>query len=351
MPASLSFRCLLFLLLIACAVPREASALQVGLRQIQLAGEGADAPAVTVALFYPTQAEDRVIPMGPYTLKVAINGPPEPTVRALILLSHGTGGSELAHSRLAEALARRGYLVAALRHPGDNWQDTSLLTQHGETFFNVRPQQAWRVITAVLDDPDWTDRIVRDAQGPRVGAVGHSAGGYTVLALAGGEPDLTRLAAHCASERELDPMFCRTGRTAQPPAPAGTSSTEATVPASNTVALIDRRVRAVVAMAPVGAVFSASSLAKIRIPVALYEAEADRWLVPRFHAEWIAQQLPGVHVHRVAGAWHLAFVDPPSYPIPTEDGDLGADPPGFDRAKFLDRLGQEIPDFFDAAIQ
>jgi predicted dienelactone hydrolase len=36
----------------------------------------------------------------------------------LIVLSHG--GTELGHSSLAEALAQGGYLVAALRHPGDN---------------------------------------------------------------------------------------------------------------------------------------------------------------------------------------------------------------------------------------
>lgn len=53
----------------------------------------------------------------------------------LIVLSHGTGGTggtELGHGRLAEALAARGYPVAALRHPRDNWQDDSLRTQRAE---------------------------------------------------------------------------------------------------------------------------------------------------------------------------------------------------------------------------
>jgi hypothetical protein len=38
-------------------------------------------------------------------------------------------------------------------------------------------------------------------------------------------------------------------------------------------------------------------------------------------------------------------------PIPSEDGDVGADPPGFDRRAFLDRLGHELPDFFDKAFR
>ena len=88
---------------------------------------------------------------------------------------------------MAEALAARGYLVAALRHPGDNWQDQSLRTQRAEQYFDERPRQVSRVIDTLLADPAWSPRIARDARGARVGAVGHSAGGYTVIALAGGQ--------------------------------------------------------------------------------------------------------------------------------------------------------------------
>jgi hypothetical protein len=38
-------------------------------------------------------------------------------------------------------------------------------------------------------------------------------------------------------------------------------------------------------------------------------------------------------------------------PIPTDDGDLGADPPGFDRAAFLQQLGRELPLFFDRFLR
>jgi predicted dienelactone hydrolase len=319
-------------------------AFQAGWKQISVAGPTSDSPATVVALYYPTQAPVRAVPMGPFTPVVAMAGAPESTVKGLIVLSHGTGGSELGHSSLAEALARSGYLVAALRHPGDNWQDASLLRDHPDRYFYERPRQVSRVIDAILLDPQWNSRIARDAQGPRIGAVGHSAGGYTVLALAGGQPDLMRIARHCAAERSEDPIFCRTGRPAPAAAPAASS------PAAGP-ALRDARVRAVVALAPVGAVFNASSLAGLGIPVAVYGAENDRWLVPRFHAEWIAQNLPGVAFQRVPNAWHFAFMDPPGMPIPSEDGDVGADPPGFDRRAFLDRLGHELPDFFDKAFR
>ena len=250
----------------------------------------------------------------------------------------------MSHSSLAEALAQDGYLVAALRHPGDNWQDRSLLRDRPGRYFQERPRQASWVIDALLRDPQWKDRIARDAQGPKVGAVGHSAGGYTVLALAGGQPDLLRIVRHCEVDRADDPIFCRTGATGSPMA-----RSSATPPA--TAPLTDVRVRAVVALAPVGVVFTAQSLADIRILVAIYEAESDRWLVPRFHARWIAQNLPVAGLHRVHNAWHFAFMDPPSMSIPTDDGAVGADPVGFDRPAFLKQLALDLPAFFDKAFR
>lgn len=80
-------------------------------------------------------------------------GAPGATVNGLIVLSHGTGGIELGLSSLAEALARSGYPMAALRHPGDNWQDGSLLRGHADRCFDERPRQVTRVIDAIPADP------------------------------------------------------------------------------------------------------------------------------------------------------------------------------------------------------
>jgi predicted dienelactone hydrolase len=322
----------------------QAMATEAGWRQINIPGSTPDAAPIPVALYYPTQAPARSIAMGPFTVHVAIQAPPDATFKGLIVLSHGTGGTELGHSSLAEALAQRGYLVAALRHPGDNWQDRTLLQKSAARYFAERPQHATSVIDALLRDPQWSDRIAKDTQGPRIGAVGHSAGGYTVLALAGGEPDLSRIATHCEGHRADDPIFCGMGRAQQ-------AATSPVVLAPPMPPLIDTRVRAVVALAPAGVVFSASSLSKVRIPTAIYEAEQDRFLVPRFHAEWIAGNLPGTELHRVPNAWHFAFMDTPSMSLLTEDGDIAADPPGFDRQAFLRQLRLDLPAFFDKAFR
>ena len=320
-----------------------ANALEAGWRQLTV-GAAADAPPIVVALYYPTRAPSQAVTMGPFALRVAVQGPPEPAAKGLVVLSHGTGGSELAHSSLAEALARDGYIVAALRHPGDNWQDRSLLKDRSGVYFSERPRQVTRVIDALLSDPQWSERIARDAAGPRIGAVGHSAGGYTVLALAGGVPDAARIVSHCSAEAAEDPVFCELGKLARQPAAAP--------PAARPLETIaDPRIRAVVALAPLGVVFTAPSLAAIKVPVALYEAEGDRFLVPRFHAEWIARNLPGAQIERTPNAWHFAYVDRPSMAIGSEDGDIGADPAGFDRRAFLAKLGQDIPAFFDRVLR
>ena len=321
-------------------------ATNAGWRSISVPGLAADAPPIPVVLYYPTQSPARAIPMGPFTVQAAMGAPADAGFKGLIVLSHGTGGSELGHSSLAEALAQQGYLVAALRHPGDNWQDQALLRAPGAQYFIERPQHLSRVIDALLLDPIWGQRIAKDSRGPRVGALGHSAGGYSVLALAGGEPDVTRVLAHCAGSAAADPIFCSMGRAM--PGATQASATPPTPPLQ-IPALADTRVRAVVAMAPVGVIFSGPSLARVRIPTMIYEAEQDRFLVPRFHAEWIARHLTGTQRHSIPKAWHFAFMDTPSMPILSPDGDIGANPPGFDRQALLRQMGRELPAFFDQA--
>lgn len=79
----------------------------------------------------------------------------------------------------------------------------------------------------------------------------------------------------------------------------------------------------------------------------IYVAELDRFLVPKFHTDWSASKLPGADIRRVPNAWHFAFMDKPKWPLPTADGDVGADPEGFDRAAFLQQLAEQLPAFFD----
>jgi len=331
------------ILALALFVTASAFAAQAGFGTIRVPGVAGDSDPISVALYYPTSAAESVLALGPFAAHVAAGAAPDPRVKALIIMSHGNAGTEVGQTSLAEALARDGYLVAALRHPGDNWQDSSLIAKGAASYFAERPQQASRVIDAVLASADWKDRIAKDDKGPLIGAVGHSAGGYTVLALAGARPELQRIRTHCTNERAQDPIFCSMARSDKAGEPREQASSSMPV-------LKDERVRAVVALAPLGVVLTDKSLSQVSIPTVVYEAELDRYLVPRFHAQWVTQNVPGVDARRARNAWHYAFMDPPGTAILTVDGDIGADPPGFDRQVFLKRLREEVPGFFDGVF-
>jgi predicted dienelactone hydrolase len=326
-----------------------ANAAEAGFRQMTVTANSAESKPAHFALYYPTPDSTRVIPMGPFPQTVAINGAPAPTVKGLIVISHGTASTATGFATLAQALARNGYLVASVEHVGDTWQDQSMRATPGR-YFAERPRQASRVIDTVLADPQWRARIPNAADGrPLIGALGHSAGGYTVLALAGGKPVLSRLRTHCQTEAQLDPILCKLSSA------VGDASAQAAAAADGQEEPVqaDTRVRAVMALAPLGVAFSASSLASITVPVAIFAGEKDTFLVPRFHAQWVMQNMRGANttLQLVPNAGHYAFMNTPTMDLPSPDGSVAADPQGFDRAAFLDRLGQESVAFFDKNLR
>ena len=312
----------------------QAGAQQAGYRTLTVPG---DAP-ISVALFYPTAATARALPMGPWQPVVAPGAPAgQAPLKGLVLISHGTGGSEVGHHHLANRLAKDGYLVAALRHPGDNWQDRSMITSGH--YFGERPRQVSRVLDALLASPEWGARIPVE----RIGAVGHSAGGYTVLALAGAQAEPERAAQHCRSVQD-DPVFCSL---AKGPASGPDAKGRVAPPADALrVSVPDRRIRAVVALAPMAVVFTPESLAAIAVPVRVIVAERDAVLVGKYHGGHVVAYLPKAQASTAAGAGHFAFMAQPSMPLPSDAGDAAANPPGFDRVAYQPQLENQVAEFF-----
>lgn len=326
-----------------------AVAADAGVRPMTVAGSD----PIPVALFYPTSAPARALPMGPWTVQAAPGAPADQPLKGLILLSHGTGGSEIGHHQLATGLASAGYLVAALRHPHDDWQDRSLV--RSPRYFSERPAQASRVIDAVLADPAWAQRLPTG----RIGALGHSAGGFTVLALAGAQSLPQRSAQHCRQVQD-DPGFCALARSpgaasaASASAGAGAGAPAdgaAGAQAPQAIGAADPRVRAIVAMAPMAVVLSPESLAALRVPTRLYIAGQDRVLAGAYHGGYAASRIPGVQRVDVPAAGHFAFMSKPRQALPSAAGDPADDPEGFDREAFQQRLVAEVVAFFDAQLR
>jgi predicted dienelactone hydrolase len=106
----------------------------------------------------------------------------------LVVYSHGSGGLRYIASDYTEAIASYGYVVAAPDHTGNTAVEL-VLGIEGDRAANAfnRPNDVISVIDA-LTDPQSTESagLVGGVDGERVAVTGHSAGGYTTYAVAGG---------------------------------------------------------------------------------------------------------------------------------------------------------------------
>ena len=300
----------------------------VGFRDIYVEADG---ERLVTALWYPSEKSGRTA-VGPFTMNASRGAPVGDGRYGLVLLSHGTGGGRLNHRDTAIRLAEGGYIVAAPEHAGDSWRDH----RFSGTAENWRRRP--RQLSAVLD------RLLGDAElGPhidagRIGAVGHSAGGYSVLALIGGRADMGVLARHCTQRREQDLRFCDYGRPDE--------DTAGPMPD-----LSDPRIGAVAAVAPVGALFGDGSFAGVQVPAQIHLLAGDRVLREPWHAENVAA-LMGEYARLVVHpeAHHFTFITPFPPAMANEVGAAGRDPAGFDRRAFLARIDEQILRFFDEAL-
>src|SRR5258706_3608314 len=326
---------LAFVLLGFCLAVETAAAADVGYRRIEIqdAATGARFP---VAIWYPTGAEPGVVEFGPYAMRVARDAAPSDGPFGLIVISHGSGGGAFDHRDLAMALASGGYVVAAPTHPRDNFQDMSGVGSLA--VWTGRPKQVSSVIDRVLEDQALGPHIQRE----RIGVAGHSSGGYTALAIAGAKPSMNALIQRCKTIPE-DARFCSFG---------GAAAREAAQKGGDIADVEDRRVRALVLLAPHGALFTDEALANLAVPVRIYGAERDDLTPVKYHAQRLAQALAGKAEYvLVKGAGHFSFIA--SFPdaLKNSVGEAAQDPAGFDRNAMHETINPEIVVFFNRTLK
>lgn len=159
--AVLALSCAFFLMVSHSA---EASAARSGRETIHLAG-------LKVAVFVPSGAHDTPLP--------------------LILFSHGFHGSSLQSTRLLQQVADAGYIVFAPNHADSSWSQRqraevpfARAKEWSDQTYHYRYDDMTRLLAAMKMDPEWSPRI----DFSRLGLIGHSLGGYTVLGLEGAWP-------------------------------------------------------------------------------------------------------------------------------------------------------------------
>jgi predicted dienelactone hydrolase len=267
---------------------------------------GLEYPAVVC---YPTAEASAGTMLGPYHFDATRDAPIAPGPHPLAVLSHGGGGSHLLYRSIATHCAAHGWIVVCPEHPGDNRNDRTLVNT--DTAAARRARHASLALDAVIAHPNLGPHV--DAA--RIAAIGHSMGGLTALTLLGGQP----------WSKERVPLAVQH----------------------------DARVRAAVLLAPATDWFMApDALMRVQAPLLAYVAEHDP-VTPPSRVRAVLAQLPPAtpcEIRDVPGAGHFAFLTPFPEAMRRPDFPPSQDPPGFDRARFHERLPAEILAWLETAV-
>lgn len=283
-------------------------------------------PALKGAVWSPCSAPAGEIRLGQMVLPGVQNCPASGTNLPLIVISHGSGGSFLGHHDTAEALADAGFVVAAISHPGDNFQDLS--RQGHLSAFLTRPVDMKRLVDFMT--AQWPRHGSLNTQA--IGFFGFSRGGYTGLVAVGAVPDFRVGAGFCA---HVDLPLCEEARSKDLPTPPPR----------------DARIKAAVIADPLS-LFAAPGLASVDIPIQLWSSELGGDGVTPQSVEAVRTALPTLAEYQVAKqGGHFAYLAPCSprqaRAVPT----ICQDSPGFDRVAFHTYFNAKVLAFFQPRLK
>jgi predicted dienelactone hydrolase len=258
----------------------------------------------------------------------------------LVVLSHGAFGSAGSYAWISEHLARAGYVVCGVSHYGESpVYGPETIDPRSVLEVDPRAEDCSFAIDHVLGESAFRDHVESD----RIGALGHSSGGATAVALAGGVFEPSAMRRYCASGEARGDRGCAYDRDpSRPQASAGPP------PRS----LRDPRVRAAVALDPaLGPGFGTGALASISIPCHVVGAVDNDFLPFEAHAARYARLIPRCSLTRLAdGEGHFVFLNACESDLEANGVPLCRDRAGVDREAVHRRLLGVVEAFFGRSL-
>ncbi len=273
----------------------------VGSKEIQVCDENKNIN-YKVLVHYPTNEISKDTAFGPYIMDVSIDATIKEGKYPLIMLSHGSGGSHILYYTITTYLAQKGFIVAMVEHFGNNRFNNEL--ENSEENLILRPKHISIAIDKLIDDSCFGKHINTE----KITVIGHSMGGFTALALAGGIP----------------------------------RTREAKIIEVNS----DTRIKAIVLLAPASGWFY-QGLDNVRIPILMLTAEQDPF-VPEETIKLVIDGVPDrtqITHRQVPKAGHFSFLIPFPDELTNPNFIPSTDPEGFDRKKFHQELPIEVYEF------
>jgi predicted dienelactone hydrolase len=183
----------------------------------------------------------------------------------VIVISHGVAEDLTTYAYLARHLASYGFAVVVVQHVDDAKRFQNYFANMAPLPRVIELLERPRDISFVLDELQrqaQSDPTLRQLDAQNVGLVGHSLGGYTVLALAGAEIDFDGVKRDCTPNRSLNPSVLL--------------QCAANDLKPQKYALQDPRVRAILAISPLDStIFGRRGMSQIRVPVFLMGGSDD----------------------------------------------------------------------------
>lgn len=291
-------------------------------------------------IFYPTLDPPEISQLGPFELNAKIFAKPAPTsnILGLIVVVPGARGSYFDHWETAMFLAKAGFVVAALEPAFDNYSNDG----------SLRSIQAWH--RRVLEVSRGIDLIANHHTFKKllfkkpVGGFGFSRGGFSLVALLGAQPKLSRILAHCLGN-SADPTCNR--------------REIAIGPTSRDIPIIsaDRRLCSVSLADPFLSAFSDEELvSSLQVPLQVHLPASEDVLLSRFHGARLEKlsgsaslaSAPTIEVFRYPKVGHFAWLSkfPDEIPIPNSIRDSEATKP----VNFMDIFHDRLLRFFGSTF-